>query len=196
MIEFIAFGRKIRFDFTFFAALAVLLVLNGNGYILWGFYACILHELGHLIVMEKAGAQVGGILFYGAGIKISTSGQLPFRSEMLVLLSGSAMNFLTFGIFFALWGKTSGGLALFSVINLCIGLFNLLPLPCFDGGKLVELFLERFLPIERLPAARFLTKLICGAVIVSVIALSLLSKNTNLSLYATLAYFLILEIIS
>lgn len=195
MIGLNLFGVKIRLDFSFFAVLAVLLILSGSGYILWSFYACIIHELGHLIAMSGGGMRVCSVLFYGAGIKISTCGLTSFRRELVVLLSGPAVNFLTFGIFYALSGANSG-LALFAVINLCIGFFNLLPLPCFDGGRVIDLVLEQKLSPERLSMARKIVKLLCGGGIIAIVIFCLLEKNTNFSLYITLLYFLILEITS
>lgn len=191
MIEFKIGNIKICLHFSFFAIIALLLLIENMRYAIYGLYACIIHELGHLMMMQLVGVKTDKIVFYGAGIKIVLKREniLPFWKDILILISGCIINFMTFGIFWFL-SFDKQGLLVFSVINLLIGLFNLLPIKCFDGGKIVDLFIERFLPLEMIPKAKLAVKIICILLLLSILILFFINKNTNFTLYITLLYFL------
>lgn len=92
---------------------------------------CVLHETGHLCAMLLLRARVSEITFYGAGIRITSDGisdLAPLR-QAVIYLSGPAVNL-------ALAAVLNGEL---SLINLFLGLFNLLPVSYFDGGRLAAL---------------------------------------------------------
>jgi Zn-dependent protease len=79
----------------------------------------------------------------------------PRVQMMLVALAGPGTNFLLAGIGALLWGLQivqSDFLQMmlyrFILINVVLGLFNLLPLPPFDGGHVVEGLLPRPLAIH------------------------------------------------
>ena len=69
MIEFKVKSIKICFHFSFFAIIALLLLMENHRYALYGLYACIIHELGHLMMMQTLGVKTDKIVFYGAGIQ-------------------------------------------------------------------------------------------------------------------------------
>jgi Zn-dependent protease len=85
----------------------------------------------------------------------------PRTGMMLVALAGPGMNMLlatvgavALGLVFGLGGESAGAarfaaelLFSFIVVNVFLALFNLLPLPPFDGGHLVEGMLPR--PLAR-----------------------------------------------
>ena len=91
----------------------------------------------------------------------STRLREPRTGMMLVALAGPGMNFLlasigavALGLVFALGDEPAGAarfaadlLFSFIVVNVFLALFNLLPLPPFDGGHLVEGMLPR--PLAR-----------------------------------------------
>jgi Zn-dependent protease len=88
----------------------------------------------------------------------------PRLNMMLVALAGPFMNFFlallsAIAIAAALRGGASdflvANLANFLAINLFLGLFNLLPLPPFDGGHVVEGLLPRPLAAHYQRLARF-----------------------------------------
>ena len=180
----------IAFDFSFFASVS-LLILLGSGYAVLGLAACLLHELGHLAVMRCCGIPAKRVLFYGAGIKIIPDKDFCFTdfcSEILILIAGSSANFLIA----AVSGLSNGfGMRLFSVINVFIGIFNLLPLQYLDGGRLLlavirkicsfstACLLERFLKWANI----FLT--------LSAMIIFAFAGMGNFTLYITFCYLLI-----
>ncbi|MDE6600118.1 MAG: M50 family metallopeptidase, partial [Oscillospiraceae bacterium] len=90
-------GFTAAFDFSFFAAVTLLMLIEDNRYALLGLAACIWHELGHLAVMRFCGIPVKRLVFYGAGIKLTPDKLLDFTGfpkQFAVLIAGSAANFL------------------------------------------------------------------------------------------------------
>ncbi len=190
MIGFKIGSSSVGFDFSFFASVALLMLL-GNGYAVLGLAACIWHEFGHLIAMRICNIPVKRILFYGAGIKIMPDKQFcftDFRTEFFVLIAGSAANFAASAVsgFF-----DAAELKLFSVINAVIGVFNLLPVQYLDGGKLLTAVIYR---ICSFPCAcmleRFLKWLNIFLIIIIMTAFAFVGKG-NFTLYVTLCYLLI-----
>ncbi len=115
------FKVEIAFSFLFLAAISSA---NGN-FSVWCLAFCFLHETAHLLAMAICKIRVQGIKLYGAGIKITAIG-----SNAFVLLAGCFLN-LSLALLLA---RKSPYLA---AINLFLGVFNLLPIEYFDGGKLL-----------------------------------------------------------
>ena len=147
MISFSFKNIKICFDFTFFAVFFIFMMLDTSGYGILALYASLIHEMGHLIMMLIVGCKPKSLLFYCAGIKITAPERvrLSFTTEFLVLVMGSAVNIVLFFICYFCSDKTSLKMPVFAIINLLIGVFNLLPVNMFDGGRIFELMLSRFL---------------------------------------------------
>ena len=55
MIEF--YIRKVKFniEFGFLAVVALLCILDDGRYLLYGVWACIIHEVGHIVPMLLLG---------------------------------------------------------------------------------------------------------------------------------------------
>ena len=89
----------LAFDFSFFAVMSLMILFSDNNYIIMCFGACLWHETGHLIMFLINDIKIRKISFYGAGIKITPEKSLdftPLRPRFLVLIAGSALNFITF----------------------------------------------------------------------------------------------------
>lgn len=184
---------SVAFDFSFFAAMALIMLLSRTN-IIWGLAACLWHELGHLVVMGIKGASVKKVLFYGAGIKIipdKTFEFADFRTELSVLLAGSAANFTAAA---GLWLCDDLRLKLFAVINAMIGAFNLLPVQSLDGGKAIVSIIRRFCDYERACQLECWLKRINGILIVTVLVTFAFFGKGNLTLYITLCYLLVVSL--
>ena len=134
MITFSLKKFRISLTFGFFFVLAIT-TLRDNSLGAMSLVFCIAHEFGHLIAIKLLGITVSEIKFYGAGISISSDGisAAPRRNQAFVYLAGPAVNLLLSAI---LTGDLRS-------LNLCLAVFNLIPICYFDGGRLISLFLPK-----------------------------------------------------
>jgi Zn-dependent protease len=195
MIELHLGKTLFRFRFGFFAAVALLFLFYEGKTAIWSLYACILHEAGHLAAIHLCGVPVRSVMLYFAGIRIDTKHPrqfLPPLSEIFILASGVTVNF---AVFLALLPfRENENAALFCAVNLVIGLFNLLPLTGFDGGRLLSAAVRLLCSddnAERLFSFRKKTDI---ALIPAAALIFFILGNRNISLYATLIYFMIITI--
>ena len=190
MISIKVFGVKISIDFTFFAVFFLFMMFDFSGYGILGLYACLIHETGHLAAMLMVGCRLNEILFYCAGIKITANERykLSFLKEFFVLICGSMVNIVIFFVCYFCSDKLTLKMPVFAVINLLIGLFNLLPVNMFDGGKITELVLSRFcLPDTAYFISRILSFIITASALLASIFLYRLGI-VNFTVVATLCY--------
>ena len=130
-------------------AVAILLLAIGGAVL---FFGCLLaHELSHSVVAQQLGMRVRQIrLFIFGGVsEIEQEAGTP-RDELLITIAGPAMSLLLAGGFFAaaLVVPSSAGavdrvLELLALINLALGLFNLVPGFPLDGGRVLRALLWR-----------------------------------------------------
>lgn len=104
--------------------------------------AAALHEIGHISVMLMQGIGLRDITVTPYGLEINKKRDYrSFFEEISVSLSGPIVNFLTFGIFF----RWSGFMLLLAEASLTLGVLNLLPVLCLDGGTALNAALSLFL---------------------------------------------------
>ncbi len=114
----------------------------------------LIHELGHFTMAKRFDWRIGVIMLwvFGGVMKTDEHGTKPIVEETLVTIAGPLQHVLIYAGIFAL---SYSGLVPTSFIdimlyyNTVILLFNLLPVWPLDGGKLLFLFLARFLPYKR-----------------------------------------------
>lgn len=122
-----------------FPVLAAVAMLAGAGEILPAVVLSALgHELGHLLALYLAGAEVERVKLtaFGAEIRADTR-YLSYPREILCTLAGPAVN-LALAV---LLGRGLGD-AVAAGVNLTLGVFNLLPVPALDGGRVLHLLVS------------------------------------------------------
>ncbi len=185
-------GRlAVKFDFSFFATAALLMLLNGGNYAVFGLAACLWHELGHFAVMRLGKIPVRRLIFYGAGIKIVPDKQIDFTSfgtSLMVFLAGSFANFIA-AAFLSFGDKPE--LRLFGAVNAVIGAFNLLPLGYLDGGKIILLIIRKVCDYSRACRMERYLKWLNVILILTVLTAFTIVRRGNFTLYLTLCYLLI-----
>lgn len=142
-------GIPVRLHWSFLALVAgwglfSLVTLGPSGLletaVLMGglFTSVVLHELGHAMAARSFGIQTAHItLFPFGGIAaIRSMPRNPFQ-EGVIALAGPAVNGVLALAFGALW-LTFGGwwLGTFALLNVVMGVFNLIPAFPMDGGRL------------------------------------------------------------
>jgi Zn-dependent protease len=143
------------------------------------YLSILAHELGHRAAAERQGARTTGIEigFYGGSAHLEWDDHRGIAMRP-VALAGPAVNLGLAGAFFALyWLLRPADVAPFQaanifsrtlflafLLNLWLGLFNLLPAYPLDGGTIAEDLLGTRLGIRR---ARLIVG-ICGVVIAAI----------------------------
>jgi stage IV sporulation protein FB len=157
-----------------------------------GIVACLIHELGHILMMKILGVKISTIEFYLLGIKISKSKAqiIPYNREFIILIVGIVLN-LIISAFMLLIGNSY--LQTFGMVNAAIAIFNLLPFKMFDGGQIKELLIERYCSSsETLFKIKTSVKFIT-IIIISAVCVFLLIKE-NITAAFALLFFLLFEI--
>ncbi|MEO1228998.1 MAG: site-2 protease family protein, partial [Myxococcota bacterium] len=182
-----------------FALLVAQLGLWGlpAGVILFG--SVLLHELGHAVVAQEHGLPISRIDLHllGGTASMTRPPRTP-REEILIAAAGPAVSFaLAVGFFvlsMAFGGSLSLGMAgpadLFaygSLINLMLGLFNLVPALPMDGGRIFRAALSaRFGALRGTQIAAKVSRVFGGIFI----GVALLSGSLSLGLIGGLLFFL------
>lgn len=140
MVELKLKRTVLQLDFSFFAVLALYLLLDESGFGLAALAACAMHETAHFIAMTAFGVCAERLTLYGAGIRITSSAieRAKPLQRAIILAAGCAVNFAAAAVF---W-QTREYAA--SAVNLFIGIFNLLPMGELDGAGLLKLAIIRF----------------------------------------------------
>jgi Zn-dependent protease len=114
----------------------------------------VLHELGHSMAARHYGIETAHITLYPfGGVAALERGPKTAREELIIALAGPAVNFaLAAGAGLALAGTGLGAFAAFGLLNLVMGLFNLLPAFPMDGGRVFRAILVPFVGFY--PASR------------------------------------------
>ncbi len=107
------------------------------------FFSVLLHEIGHSYVARKYNYNVRQIkLFIFGGISEITQEPKKASEEFFIAAAGPIVTFILAGIFYGLAYLTKSNIYLFAlfhylgVINLILGIFNLIPGFPLDGGRI------------------------------------------------------------
>jgi Zn-dependent protease/CBS domain-containing protein len=109
------------------------------------FASVIAHELGHSWVAIKQGIQVKSIalFLFGGVASLEKEPETP-GNAFWVSIAGPAVSFLLFGLltifngFVALPAPLTAIISVLAVVNLSLGLFNLIPGLPLDGGNILK----------------------------------------------------------
>ena len=131
-------GVRVGASFSFFAVTALLVLLSGAEVfnIATVLVCCALHELGHLFFMLLFSRPPESIVLYGGGIRIVPGSQRLDSKvrDIIILLAGCMVNFISAALWTAVFG-----FGYFAKVSLLLGVYNLMPMSNFDGGRLLDI---------------------------------------------------------
>ncbi len=143
-------GTEIYISFLFTAIIAFIIATDRTGLCLPTFFAVLLHETGHLIAMWICDCQPKSIRLVPASISITRDFSSKTNGEIIIALAGPAVNILLFASLFVNYKMTGFPFSADNaLINLAVGVFNLLPVKGLDGGTVMFLILNRFLNCQK-----------------------------------------------
>lgn len=185
MVELRIKNTCVKFSFTFFASAAFFLLTN-SGFGMAALCACGIHELSHLVLMIIFGIPADEIMFYGAGICISSReiSRASKLSRTLILTAGCAGNLIAAAVLLF----TGQNVAM--TINLFTAFFNILPIGSLDGAQLLKDFAVSYCKPENVD------KIILAAEIGSVVLLSavvILFGGVSFSLSIIILYVVLIS---
>lgn len=167
MVELKLKQTLLRLDFSFFAVIALYLLLDESGFGLAALAACAMHETAHFIAMTAFGVPVEQLTLYGAGIRI-TSSKIdcikPYR-KVVILCAGCIANFSAAFVFWMLGNYSA------CAVNLFTGIFNLLPMGELDGARLLKMLVVRHCKAENVDRvmkhAAMFSAVVCAAAFIA-----------------------------
>lgn len=106
------------------------------------FGSVALHELGHALMAMRFGIRTRSITLYPFGGIAALEREPRGSAEFWIALAGPLVNFALAGVGWSLAAIVPGA-GLFALLNLGMGLFNLLPAFPMDGGRVVRAWWSR-----------------------------------------------------
>jgi Zn-dependent protease/predicted transcriptional regulator len=162
---FKVFGIEIRLDYSWFIIFALFAYFFGFYYfpsylpglnkgllalitiitVIVFFISVLIHEISHSLVARRRGTPVDKItlFLFGGMAQIEKEPETPY-SEFIMAIAGPVASFVLAGMFGLIWFFTidirpvSIPVGYLAVINLALGVFNMIPGYPLDGGRVLR----------------------------------------------------------
>lgn len=195
-MRFKLLGTEIYISFLFAAVITLMLLFDKTGMILPLLFAVFMHEMGHLFMMYIREASPKRIKLIPASVQITKAFSFDYKNDILISLSGPFVNILLFAVFYFNYKCYQNTTTLYiALLNLIMGVFNLLPVKGLDGGTILYCVLCRFTNVNRAELILNLISFLGGlTVLLAAIVLTLRNK-INISLYIIGIYLLVTTLI-
>ncbi|MDL2300335.1 M50 family metallopeptidase [Clostridiaceae bacterium OttesenSCG-928-D20] len=117
---------------------SALIFFDSQGLILPILLAATAHELGHFLLILLFRLKISSIEISASGFEIEYAGFSKARQDALIALAGPLFGFIYAIIIAGIGYQSSSEFLLCSAgISAVFSLFNLLPVPMLDGGKVL-----------------------------------------------------------
>lgn len=193
MLRFKVGTCRVCISGSFFALITFILLVSESEIVLISLFSSFLHEAGHILAMWMLGYGIKRLTFTAVGIRLDKreNTAASYTDEIIVSIAGVAVNMLLCLLFFLIYGYTG---TIFTrnvaVVNLFVGMFNLLPVEALDGARTLYYVLLKRLTPERADRVIIYTSLITVfLMVISAFYLFYLS-GANLSLVIAIAYLM------
>lgn len=202
---FKVFGIEIRLDYSWFIIFALFAYFFGFIYfpsvlpglnkgllalitiitVILFFTSVLIHEMSHSLVARSRGTSVEKItlFLFGGMAQIEKEPETP-NSELIMAIAGPAASFVVAAIFGVIWFFTKN-IALvrepvkyLAIINIVLGVFNMLPGYPLDGGRVLRSIVWRVTGnLERATFIASTTGRVIGFMIIAVGVFFILTGN-------------------
>ncbi|MBQ9131315.1 MAG: site-2 protease family protein [Clostridia bacterium] len=177
--------RRMELRMTPLLAVLVLgvLVSDRGGVCAMTLLAALLHECGHLVAARLMRIPLGQMRVDLMGARLEVRGRmLTYGEEWLLSAAGPMISLLAAAAGALLWERWSAAKA-FSCASLILGFLNLLPIRSFDGGRMLECTLSRFLSTRALRDVMRVLSFLFLCILWMVAVYFLLRAGSGLSLF-------------
>ncbi len=191
-MRFKLFGTEIYISFLFSAAITVMLLFDKTGIILPLLFAVFMHEIGHLFVMWLRGTAPKRIKLIPASVQITKPITSGYKTDIIISLSGPIVNILLFGVFYYNYLCYQNITTLYiSLLNLIIGVFNLLPVRGLDGGSILYAVISKYFGNDKAEITLNFISVFCGITLILGAVWLTVKGRFNISLYIMGMYLLV-----
>lgn len=172
---------------------AGLLLFNRAEYVLYLFFAALIHETAHIVLALLFRADFSFLTLqpFGISASLSSAAALTCAQEILVSLAGIAANLIAAVLCLSQDVLFSGNKMDFVLCNTLLAAVNLLPIEPLDGGRALYYALLRH---REPPAAQKISRLISLLFLFPLAAVSvwlLLATGYNFSLLLIVVYLFV-----
>lgn len=121
----------------FFAMIIWVIFFHRVNEFIYCLGALFLHELGHIFMIYhlKEKISVFYIIPFGFSCRLKNQSKIEKNKMLKIILAGPVTSFTVAGLVF-LWTKE------FALVNLIIGIFNLIPIGNLDGGRIFRILMQ------------------------------------------------------
>ena len=172
-------GVNVEISFWFAAVITLMLLFFPQSRAAECFLLCVFHECGHLFAMMLFGSTPKKIQLGYFGMKIVTGGRLLSPKEEIVIAASGPLVNLTWAAIVYLCGCKD-----IAAVSLGLGVFNLLPVPALDGGRILSQLVQN----ERM--LKTVGFFFCAVLLLIGIAAAVYSKR-NFTILAVSLYLLL-----
>lgn len=195
-MKFKFLGTQIYVSFLFMAVITVMLATDKTGMLLPALFAIIMHESGHLFAMWVLDCAPKQIKLIPASVQITSDITSRYKTDVAVSLCGPITNLVLFGVLYFNYLSFKNEVVLvYALINLIIGIFNLLPVTGLDGGTVLFSFLAKRMDYNRARVILRIITLIVAASVLFVGVMFTLRGKINVSIYIIAIYLFIMSVL-
>ena len=195
-MRFRLFGTEFYISFLFTAVIAVMLATDRTGLALPSLFAVFMHEMGHLFCMWAVDSSPKSVKLIPASVQITRSIGSSYKRDTAVAICGPIVNFVLFlSLYFNYLAFGNKITLYYALLNLIIGLFNMLPVKGLDGGTILFSVLAKRMDYNKAIIILRLVTLLT-AITALIIAVTLTLKgNINISVYIISFYLIVMSIV-
>ncbi len=196
-MRFRLFGTEIYVSFLFAALIAVMLATDRTGLALPTLFSVFMHEMGHLFCMWASDTEPREIRLIPTSVQITSSIKGSYKKDIAVAVCGPVVNIILFLILifnYAAFGIQT--VLYYALLNLIIGLFNLLPVNGLDGGTILYSLLAKRMELNRACLIMRIVTALTGLLILAIGIILTLKGKFNVSVYIISVYLFITAIIT
>lgn len=197
MLKFRIGNCRVCISGSFFALITFILLVSDSEIVLISLFSSFLHEAGHIFAMWVLGYGIKQLTFTAVGIRLDKdeSTTASYTEEIIVSIAGVAVNALLCLLFFSVYVYTGIVFARnIAIVNLLVGIFNLLPVESLDGARtLYYILLKRMTP-ERADRVILCSSLVTVLLLISSVFFLFRMNGGNLSFVIATVYMMFILI--
>ncbi len=194
-MKFNFLGTKIYISFFFMAAITLMLATDRTGYMLPTLFAVIVHEAAHLFVMWVQDSAPLSIRLTPASVQINKRFSFSPKNDVLIAVAGPAANLILSACLYfnyAAFGNLT--VLYYSLLNLIIGCFNLLPVRGLDGGTILYTLICKFWGEDKAALIMRLITLILAVAVIFVAVTLAFRHKFNISFFIVAIYLFVMAL--